>query len=61
MGLFGTRPVQPIVNAGNKLKKNKECICGSGKKFKNCCLNKHLEQRLIASNSKEQKDATDSS
>lgn len=25
------------------LKRNESCLCGSGKKFKNCCLKRHKE------------------
>lgn len=27
-----------IVNAGTKIGRNERCPCGSGKKYKNCCL-----------------------
>ncbi len=28
----------PIVNAGGKIGRNDHCPCGSGKKYKKCCL-----------------------
>ena len=31
---------KPIVRAGSKLGRNDPCPCGSGKKYKNCCLRK---------------------
>jgi hypothetical protein len=31
---------KPIVRAGSKLGRNDPCPCGSGKKYKNCCLGK---------------------
>ena len=31
-------PVRTIVNGGEKLRRNKPCPCGSGVKFKRCCL-----------------------
>lgn len=31
---------QPYVRAGKKIGRNDPCPCGSGKKYKNCCLNK---------------------
>jgi len=34
-----TKPV-PIKNTGTKLGRNDKCSCGSGKKYKKCCLNK---------------------
>lgn len=32
--------VKPIVRAGSKLGRNAPCPCGSGRKYKNCCLGK---------------------
>lgn len=29
-----------------KIDRNDPCLCGSGKKYKKCCLNKSDEQRL---------------
>ena len=28
---------KPIVNSGEKVGRNDDCPCGSGKKYKNCC------------------------
>jgi hypothetical protein len=33
-------PAQPIVNAAPRTGRNEPCPCGSGKKYKNCCLRK---------------------
>ena len=33
-------PVSPIVNPGPKIGRNDPCSCGSGKKYKKCCLDK---------------------
>jgi uncharacterized protein YchJ len=30
---------EPIVNEGKKVGRNDKCPCGSGKKFKRCCIN----------------------
>ena len=30
---------KPIVRPGSRLKRNDPCPCGSGKKYKKCCLN----------------------
>ena len=41
----------PIVNENNKIGRNDPCHCGSGKKYKKCCLNeKHLikEQAILS-------------
>ena len=32
--------VEPIRNFGNRVGRNDPCPCGSGKKFKNCCMKK---------------------
>lgn len=29
---------KPIVNGGRKVGRNDKCPCGSGKKFKQCCI-----------------------
>ncbi|MBP9707962.1 MAG: SEC-C domain-containing protein [Oligoflexales bacterium] len=29
---------QPYMRAGEKIGRNDPCLCGSGKKFKKCCL-----------------------
>jgi hypothetical protein len=36
----GPRVVAPIQNTGPKVGRNDPCPCGSGKKYKKCCLNK---------------------
>jgi len=33
-------PLEPRVVAGSKVGRNEPCPCGSGKKFKKCCINK---------------------
>ena len=33
---------KPLVRAGSKLGRNDPCPCGSGRKYKNCCLGKWL-------------------
>ena len=35
-------PISPIVNPGPKIGRNDLCPCGSGKKFKKCCLDKPI-------------------
>lgn len=30
--------LQPYKREGSKIERNSPCICGSGKKYKNCCL-----------------------
>jgi len=30
----------PIVRTSKKIGRNEPCFCGSGKKFKKCCINK---------------------
>ena len=32
--------VEPIRNRGERVGRNDPCPCGSGKKFKNCCMHK---------------------
>jgi uncharacterized protein YecA (UPF0149 family) len=34
------RPPAPAMRVGNKVGRNDPCPCGSGKKFKKCCINK---------------------
>ena len=34
--------IEPIRNVGNKTRRNDPCPCGSGKKYKACCLRKGL-------------------
>lgn len=33
-------PRQSVVRTGRKIGRNEPCPCGSGKKYKNCCLKK---------------------
>jgi len=35
---------KPIVRGHKKLHRNAMCECGSGKKFKNCCMNKSSDK-----------------
>jgi preprotein translocase subunit SecA len=39
-GSQGQRKIEPIRNKGEKVGRNDPCPCGSGKKFKNCCMRK---------------------
>lgn len=32
--------LKPIKRARDKISRNSRCVCGSGKKFKKCCLRK---------------------
>ena len=32
---------EPVRNTGKKVGRNDACPCGSGKKYKNCCMRKH--------------------
>ena len=41
----GRGPVAPIRNEGPKIGRNDPCPCGSGKKYKNCCLDKDLNTK----------------
>ena len=34
----GAAPAQPVKRAGDKVKRNDPCPCGSGKKYKKCCM-----------------------
>ena len=34
------KKIEPIRNAGAKIGRNDPCPCGSGKKYKNCCMRK---------------------
>ena len=38
-GIAVTRRQKPIVHRGTKVGRNDPCPCGSGKKFKKCCMN----------------------
>ena len=42
------------------LGRNEKCHCGSGKKYKNCCLQKDLEQKRIEEAEARMKAVTDS-
>ena len=44
-------PVVPICREGPKIGRNELCPCGSGKKFKHCCLGKPAPAAAAASNS----------
>ena len=37
------KKIEPIRNAGTKVGRNDPCPCGSGKKYKNCCMRKAPE------------------
>jgi preprotein translocase subunit SecA len=39
----GRGRVDPIRNRGERVGRNDPCPCGSGKKYKNCCLRKESE------------------
>ncbi len=41
-------PAQPIHRAGPKIGRNDTCPCGSGQKYKRCCLNKPAGQPMAA-------------
>ncbi|MFN7876119.1 MAG: preprotein translocase subunit SecA [Pirellula sp.] len=41
-GQSNDEPVQPIRNRGNRVGRNDPCPCGSGKKYKNCCMRQQL-------------------
>ncbi len=34
------RKIEPIRNMGKKVGRNEPCPCGSGKKYKQCCMRK---------------------
>lgn len=36
--MFGIR-LQPVIREYPKIGRNEQCPCGSGKKYKHCCLN----------------------
>lgn len=42
--------VRPIRKIRQDTKRNAPCPCGSGKKFKNCCLDKRTENFLREKN-----------
>jgi len=39
------RPKQVPFKQHKKIGRNEKCICGSGKKFKNCCIDKENDKR----------------
>lgn len=36
-------PIQTIRRSRRKVGRNEKCPCGSGRKFKNCCMEKEVE------------------
>lgn len=38
---LATMPRQPFVREEPRVGRNDPCPCGSGKKYKKCCMNKH--------------------
>ncbi|MBL8795731.1 MAG: SEC-C domain-containing protein, partial [Planctomycetia bacterium] len=36
----GEKKLEPIRNRGQRVGRNDPCTCGSGKKYKNCCMGK---------------------
>ena len=38
------KKLQPLVRRGKKVGRNNKCPCGSGKKYKHCCLPKEIER-----------------
>lgn len=41
------RKTRPMMREGQKVRRNDPCPCGSGKKFKNCCINSGKYNRLV--------------
>ena len=41
-GFVGDEPPGTIVRHGPKIGRNDPCPCGSGKKYKKCCINKRV-------------------
>ena len=39
----------------NRIGRNEKCSCGSGKKYKKCCLLKHQEIRRVTEDARKQK------
>jgi preprotein translocase subunit SecA len=39
-GMQGDKKIEPIRNKQERVGRNDPCPCGSGKKFKNCCMRK---------------------
>jgi len=42
--LEGTGARQPVKAAGRRVGRNDPCPCGSGRKYKHCCMRKDLAQ-----------------
>jgi len=38
MGTMYSKKIEPIVRATEKVGRNQLCTCGSGKKYKKCCI-----------------------
>ena len=38
--IYESEDAQPYVRSGKKIGRNEPCPCGSGKKYKQCCMNK---------------------
>lgn len=53
-------PSEPVQHAGPKVSRNAPCPCGSGKKYKKCCMGKD-EADPIPASSKKESPAEDSS
>ena len=43
----GERKHEPVRNVGKKVGRNDPCPCGSGKKFKSCCMHKEASSELF--------------
>ena len=39
----GEGKLQPLVRGGKKIGRNDKCPCGSGKKYKHCCLPREIK------------------
>ena len=43
-----TKPkLKPFVRTQPKIGRNDKCLCGSGLKYKRCCLNKVQEEKKV--------------
>jgi hypothetical protein len=58
---FDPRPAMPVLNAFRNVGRNDPCPCGSGKKFKKCCLDKQRVEppTTVASDDRYAMDAWD--
>ena len=56
----GKRRFQPLIRKGKKVGRNDPCPCGSGKKYKHCCLPKEIERdmQIVKERSKPRKKFT---